>query len=93
MSTELIYASVCTVISRRLHDGQPGKSSNALIFLDVGAGWGQLITRMKERFAVTSHACDYIADKFDAAGVEMLEVNLNQDPLLYPDSYLCRVSA
>lgn len=82
MSTELIYESVCGVIDRRL----PAADSAGLTHLDVGAGQGQLICRMRERFAVTSHACDYHADRFNAAGVEIREVNLNKDPLPFPDS-------
>ena len=87
MSTELIYASVCNVINRRIHAVKQDKSTGILMHLDVGAGQGQLISRMKDRFAFTSHACDYHADRFDVAGTEILEVNLNKDILPYPDSH------
>lgn len=87
MSTELIYAGICNVISRRLDSVGQNGDGNTLLHLDVGAGQGQLISRMRDRFPFTSHACDYHADRFNVADIEILEVNLNKDTLPYPDSH------
>jgi len=85
MSTEQIYTSVSNVINSRLVAGMKNQGNSGLNHLDVGAGQGQLICRLKERFNVQSSACDYHSDRFDVPGVEMLDINLNKDPLPYPD--------
>ncbi|WP_281184618.1 class I SAM-dependent methyltransferase [Trichlorobacter lovleyi] len=88
MSTEQIYSSISNVVSRRRYTEKQGQYRDAtLIHLDVGAGQGQLITRLKECFSIKSHACDYHADRFNVHDVEMLDVNLNKDPLPYPDNF------
>jgi len=86
MSTEKIYTSVCNVIKKRLFADRRDKKAGSLNHLDVGAGHGQLISRLKDRFNVNSSACDYHSDRFNVQGVEMLDVNLNKDPLPYPDN-------
>lgn len=84
MSTEQIYTSVGDVIQSRLFCGQ--QEQGELDHLDVGAGQGQLISRLRDRFRVTSRACDYHSDRFHLLDVEMLDVNLNNEPLPYPDN-------
>jgi len=86
MSTEQIYTSVSNVINNRLFADRRDQDAGILKHLDVGAGQGQLISRLKERFNVSSSACDYHSDRFNVQGVEMLDVNLNNDPLPYPDN-------
>lgn len=85
MSTEQIYSSVSDVIFNRLYAGTRDVEGVRLNHLDVGAGQGQLICGLKERFNITSHACDYHSDRFAVPGVEMRDVNLNKDPLPYAD--------
>jgi len=87
MSTEQIYSSVCNVITDRFISDKMGKNGGTLIHLDVGAGQGQLIARLKDRFNIKSYACDYHADRFSVGDVEILDVNLNRDPLPYPENH------
>ena len=86
MSTEQIYTSVSDVIQDRFFKGIGSQDGSGLRHLDVGAGQGQLICRLKERFNLQSSACDYHSDRFTVPGVEMLDINLNRDPLPYPDN-------
>jgi hypothetical protein len=50
MSTEQIYTSVCNVINKRLFADRRDQNAGSLKHLDVGAGQGQLISRLKDRF-------------------------------------------
>jgi ubiquinone/menaquinone biosynthesis C-methylase UbiE len=86
MSTEQIYASVSNVIRSRRFAGEQSQDGSTLRHLDVGAGQGQLICRLKDRFNLASSACDYHSERFNVPEVEMLDVNLNKDPLPYPDN-------
>jgi SAM-dependent methyltransferase len=86
MSTEQIYTSVSNVIHDRFFKGIGNQDGSRLSHLDVGAGQGQLICRLRDRFNITSSACDYHSDRFNVPGVEMLDINLNKDPLPYPDN-------
>jgi len=86
MSTEQIYTSVSNVINSRFFSGMRNQDGSSLSHLDVGAGQGQLISRLKDRFNVNSSACDYHSDRFNVQGVEMLDVNLNNESLPYPDN-------
>lgn len=54
-------------------------------YLDVGSGSGVLIDRITRQFPVTARACDYRGDLLLVEGVSVDVVNLNAEPLPYPD--------
>jgi ubiquinone/menaquinone biosynthesis C-methylase UbiE len=85
MSTEQIYAGVSDVINKFNAAKQP-EDNNTLIHLDIGAGQGQLITKLRDFFKIKSYACDYHTDRFAVDDVEVASVNLNKDPLPYNDN-------
>jgi ubiquinone/menaquinone biosynthesis C-methylase UbiE len=85
MSTEQIYAGINDVINKYNATKQTG-SDNALIHLDIGAGQGQLIAKLRNFFKIKSYACDYHTDRFAVDDVEVASVNLNKDLLPYNDN-------
>lgn len=77
MSTHNIYAAVLRLAEPRAAV-KPFRKH-----LDVGAGTGELIRRVHERFGVESFACDY-TDKLMALRGQRVEIaNLNTQPLPY----------
>lgn len=82
MSTEKIYTAVVREIKAR--PTLTGKKEIA--HLDIGAGKGTLIKRLRENFSnIKSHGCDFHVDRFKTDGVEMKEINLDQAPLPYAE--------
>ncbi len=83
LSTDSILDAAVGMI-RRLAPGLRGD------FLDVGAGHGRLIERVRGEFPVTARACDYRADlitrKGLGEGITVDVVNLNENRLPYPDA-------
>lgn len=55
-------------------------------YLDVGSGSGVLIDRMTRQFPVTARASDYRGDLLLVEGITVDVVNLNAEPLPYPDA-------
>ena len=55
-------------------------------YLDVGSGNGELIDRVIREFPVTPRACDYRGDLMTVEGITVDVVNLNLEPLPYPDA-------
>lgn len=54
--------------------------------LDIGSGTGNLIRRIQQEYAVTSHACDYTDQFMEADGIHIDIVELNKGKLPYPDA-------
>jgi ubiquinone/menaquinone biosynthesis C-methylase UbiE len=79
MSTETIYAAVIRICRRR-HPCPGGKH------LDIGAGSGELIRNLGEAISPKSFACDFHAERFAAGNTPCEKVNLNLEPLPYPDA-------
>jgi len=87
MSTEKIYDAVLKV----LHNYQP---ENAFDHLDVGAGSGDLIKRLREHFNVRSRACDYTDDGLMNLSDQAVDiVNLNCEKLPYAEESFDIVTA
>ena len=87
MGTERIYQTVLRVAAAHA-DRNP-----VCTHLDIGPGAGRLITLFRERFGVASRACDY-TDTLIKLPVQSVDiVNLNQQPLPYPDNSFDVVTA
>lgn len=82
MSTETIYAAVIESARR----GLPARHQAKPRHLDIGAGRGNLIERMRGRMAVDSRACDFHVENFALPDVPIDKVNLNHAPLPYADA-------
>jgi ubiquinone/menaquinone biosynthesis C-methylase UbiE len=54
-------------------------------YLDIGAGRGSLIARVKEKLNVEASVCDYTDELMRLPGQKVDVANLNHEPLPYPD--------
>ncbi|MFN0075787.1 MAG: class I SAM-dependent methyltransferase [Prosthecobacter sp.] len=54
--------------------------------LDIGAGYGTLITRVKSKLKVESSACDYTNELMRLPGQKVDIANLNCEPMPYADA-------
>lgn len=61
--------------------------------LDIGAGRGGLIQRVRSKLQVTSSACDYTAALMELPGQSVDVANLNHEPLPYDDASFDVVTA
>lgn len=77
MSTQNIYAAVLRLAEPRAVT-RPFRKH-----LDVGAGTGELIRLMRDRFKVESAACDYTDQLMKLPGQRVEIANLNTQPLPY----------
>ena len=77
MSTQNIYAAVLRLAEPRAA-ARPFRKH-----LDVGAGTGELIRLMRDRFKVESAACDYTDQLMKLPGQRVEIANLNTQPLPY----------
>jgi SAM-dependent methyltransferase len=80
LSTSHIYEAVVGVARRECH-----AIGETLNHLDIGAGRGELIALLRAQLPVESSACDFHTERFAAEGVPVERVNLNTEPLPYPD--------
>ncbi|MEI6715297.1 MAG: class I SAM-dependent methyltransferase [Verrucomicrobiota bacterium] len=55
-------------------------------YLDIGAGRGSLIAKVKSRLGVEACACDYTDTLMQLPGQKVDIANLNNEPLPYPDA-------
>jgi len=62
-------------------------------YLDIGAGRGSLITRIKEALPLETSACDYTDELMRLPGQKVDIANLNEAPLPYPDASFDIVTA
>lgn len=84
MSTEPIYKAIRLII------GQNGASK----LLDIGAGEGNLIIRLKARNELLDcYACDYYSEPFQIQGVPFKKIDLDERPLPYNDAEFDIVTA
>lgn len=81
MSTQNIYAAVIDAARRRLSP----RARQGGRHLDIGAGRGELILNLRRSMPMDSSACDFHVERFAAEGVPCAQVNLNHEPLPYPD--------
>jgi len=79
MSTQAIYAAVEAAIRERHPQGLPAGSRH----LDIGAGGGDLIARLRTALDVLPQACDFHVERFALGDVECQRVDLNQQALPY----------
>lgn len=82
MSTAQIYEALISVAEKEY----TGSDAPTLKHLDIGAGEGRLIQLLRTRLPVHSVACDFHVERFGLDGVSTTTVNLNSEPLPYPDS-------
>lgn len=82
MSTQAIYAAVVETCRRRVPPLARGMTAT---HLDIGAGRGALIRMLGGALAVRSAACDFHVERFDGADLDIAQVNLDREPLPYPD--------
>lgn len=81
MSTSSIYTAVIQVAKKRLYAAF--KSGN---HLDIGAGRGELIHKLRSEMSISSSACDFHTERFAVVDAPCIQVNLNHEPLPYQDS-------
>lgn len=81
MSTPQIHDAVMRVVERKCRP----TTGRTLAHLDIGAGRGDLIRRMQTGLPVISAACDYQVERFRLPAVPIRRVDLNREPLPYPD--------
>jgi len=55
--------------------------------LDIGSGGGQLLRLIAARYSLTPYACDYINGLIETPGQKVDLVDLNREPLPYPDNH------
>lgn len=79
MSTAAIYDAVIRSVRRNVKGGR-------MNHLDIGAGRGQLIEQMRRVLPIQPHACDFHVENFAAKDVPLARVDLNDEPLPYPDA-------
>ena len=87
MATERIYQAVLDVAAQRRGSGR------FQAHLDIGAGRGELIKLFRDRFQAPSSACDYTDHLMKLPGQKVEIVDLNQQPLPYPDATFDIVTA
>ena len=87
MSTQPIYTTVL-----READGFH-RTRSLRDHLDIGAGRGELIQLFKDRFGTVSRACDYTEELMQLPGQTVDIVDLNCQPLPYPDASFDIVTA
>jgi SAM-dependent methyltransferase len=87
MSIDGIHEKVVSLIL-----GYPD-SSNWREYLDIGAGRGSLIEKLKSKLSVHASACDYTDTLMDLPGQKVDVVNLNNEGLPYPDASFDIVTA
>jgi len=85
LSTDRILNSTVTLLAHC----QPDITGN---HLDIGSGHGDLIRLMRERFAVTSSACDYTDALMQLPDQRVDIVDLNEATLPYPDAHFAVVT-
>src|SRR5437879_11848988 len=79
-STALIYQVVLEQIEKlRPHSEQ-------VRHLDIGAGSGRLLKLVRDRFGFAQSGCDYTAQFMKHSDVAVDLVDLDHQPLPYPDS-------
>ena len=80
MSTSRIYEAVIGVAKRECRP-----TGEALRHLDIGAGRGDLVALLRTQMPIDSSACDFHVELFGPKGIPLKRVNLNTEPLPYPD--------
>lgn len=80
MSTERIYTKVIALAAGH-HARRPFRRH-----LDVGAGGGELIAKVRDRFGTAAAACDYTDTLMRLPGQRVDVADLNHEPLPYPDA-------
>ncbi|MBF0190958.1 MAG: class I SAM-dependent methyltransferase [Magnetococcales bacterium] len=80
MSTQPIYQAVLRIMQRRMSFQEP------VTLLDVGAGNGALLAHITAQHPVIANACDYYPEFFTMPAVPVQKVDLNREPLPYPDA-------
>jgi len=82
MSTQNIYAAVINTVKRRISSAP----AEGLKHLDIGAGRGELIEELRRSLPLSSLACDFHVERFAVKDIPCAKVNLNNQPLPYPDA-------
>ena len=78
MSTQKIYKKTIDLVQQR----RPGLTGN---YLDIGSGYGQLISAVRAAFKVTPQACDYTDKLMKLEGQKVDIVDMNTQPLPYEE--------
>lgn len=78
MSTQAIYSAVEAAIRQRHPAGLGGAAH-----LDIGAGAGHLIEKLRGKLDLASFACDFHVERFALPDVPCQRIDLNHDKLPY----------
>ncbi len=87
MSLEKVHSRVIELATDHSH-GHPINS-----YLEIGAGRGELLSMLNQKFAGSASVCDYTDHLLAVPGQKVDQANLNLDPLPYPDAKFDRVTA
>lgn len=82
MSTQKIYDATLKAVRDNFTPGT-SKANH----LDLGSGWGELITQINEQIEASSYACDYTDQLMQIPGQKVDITDLNTDPLPYEDNF------
>lgn len=86
LSTPVIHQAILRAIDRAAPQGLSGD------YLDVGSGVGKLLTLVGARYAVSCSACDYTRELMRLPDQTVEIVDLNREPLPYPDNHFALVT-
>lgn len=86
LSTPSIYRAIGRAIEHATNGRLTGD------YLDVGSGIGELLSLVKSRYQVNCFACDYTRDLMHLPNQTVEIVDLNHDPLPYPDNRFALVT-
>lgn len=81
MSTQKIYTAVIDAARKNLSSLLQGGKH-----LDIGAGQGELIQELRHAMPMISSACDFHVERFAVEDIPCKQINLNHEPLPYPDA-------
>jgi len=86
LSTPVIHQAILRAIDRATPTGLSGD------YLDVGSGVGKLLKLVAARYRVNCFACDYTRELMRLPGQAVEIVDLNREPLPYPDNRFALVT-
>src|ERR1700676_1297884 len=86
LSTPVIHQAILRAIDRATPTGLSAD------YLDVGSGVGKLLKLVAARYRVNCFACDYTRELMRLPGQAVEIVDLNREPLPYPDNRFALVT-
>jgi len=86
LSTPTIHRAVLRAVDQAVQDSLKGE------YLDVGAGTGELLTLVRDRYGLRPFACDYTDQLMRTQNQSVAIVDLNSEPLPFEDNRFALVT-